>query len=69
MESMLGDALSKHTIEGRFRKGLHKWIRGKLTAFADLPYEEYKHKAEVADQEAKEQRIGPYAVTPSPRLS
>ena len=63
MESMLGDELSAATIAGSFRENLNKWIRDRLISFADLPYDQYKHKAEVTDQEAQDQRVGPYAST------
>lgn len=61
MEGMLGDALSPDSIAGSFRENLHPWIREKLTPFADLPYDQYKHKAEVTDQDAQEQKVGPWA--------
>ena len=63
MESMLGDELSAATIAGSFRENLNKWIRDRLIPFADLPYDQYKHKAEVTDQEAQDQKVGPYAST------
>ena len=36
------------------------WIRDELIAFRELPFEEYKMKAEVIDQDARERKVGPY---------
>lgn len=61
METTLGDAITDRIIKSSFRKGLHKWIREKMSPFSDLSHEEYMRKVEVLDQDAKEQKVGPYA--------
>jgi len=45
----------------------HQWIRERLNPFVDLPYDQYKHKAEVTDQDAPEQKIRPYAKKADPK--
>ena len=54
-------------IAGSFRESLHWWIRERLNPFADLPYDQYKRRAEVTDQDAREQKIGPYAKKADPK--
>jgi hypothetical protein len=61
METMLGDAITAKIIRASFRDKLNKWIRRKMGPFSDLPHEEYVRKAEVTDQHAQEQKIGPYS--------
>ena len=60
METTLGDAITDRIKKRSFRRGLHRWIREKMSPFADLPHDEYVRKVEIVDQEAKEQKIGPY---------
>ena len=61
METTLGDAITDRIIKSSFRKGLHRWLREKMSPFSDLSHEEYVRKVEVLDQDAREQKVGPYA--------
>ncbi|TMC14352.1 MAG: hypothetical protein E6J34_23745 [Chloroflexi bacterium] len=60
METMLGDAITDRIIKSSFRKGLHRWLREKMSPFSDLFHEEYIHKIKVLDQNAKKQKIELY---------
>ena len=59
-ENTLGDIIRGPLKETSFREGLDGWLRGRLMVFRELPFKEYKDKAEVVDQEAKALKIGPY---------
>ena len=61
LENTLGDAISKVTKETSFRENLDGWLIKKLVTFHDLPYEEYKRKAESTDQDMRERKLGPYS--------
>lgn len=56
LESTLGKALTKAVKESSFKEGLNRWIRDVLVVFSDLPFEQYKKKAEAVDEEARELR-------------
>ena len=54
LESTLGNAVTKGMKESSFKEGLDKGIRDVLFVFSDLPFEQYKRKAEVVDEETRE---------------
>ena len=56
LESTLGKAVTKGMRESSFKEGLDRWIRDVLVVFSDLPFEQYKKKAEVVDEEAREMK-------------
>src|SRR4030095_11756460 len=49
LENTLGTAISEDLKESSFRNNLDQWLREKLVMFHDLPYEQYKRKAESTD--------------------
>ena len=53
LESTLGKAVTKGMKESSFKEGLDKGIRDVLLVFSDLPFEQYKRKAEVVDEETR----------------
>jgi hypothetical protein len=55
LESSLGKALTKEVKASSFKEGLDREIQKLLICFADLPFEQYKRKAEVIDEETREQ--------------
>jgi hypothetical protein len=62
LENTLGNAISKDTKETSFRENLDRWLIEKLITFRDLPYDQYKLKAEYTDQDMQERKLGPYGV-------
>ena len=69
LENTLGDAISKDTKETSFHKNLDRWLIEKLITFRDLPYDQYKLKAEYTDQDMRERKLGPYSARKNPEGS
>jgi len=65
LESSLGKTLTKAVKESSFKEGLNRWIRELLVVFSDLPFEQYKTKAEMVDEEAREQRAAGLSSLPA----
>lgn len=61
MKNSLGDDIPFSLIVMTFRKGLDDWLHGKLDVFQDLPFQQYKDKAEFLDLDVHERGVGPYA--------
>src|SRR5438046_6506454 len=71
LENTLGRRIHSDLMESSFRRGLHEEMRKAMVLFRDLPFKEYKRKAEIIDRDMKERKVGPYAPDPSsdPRKS
>src|SRR5437762_3140016 len=71
LENTLGRRIHSDLMESSFRRGLHEEMRKAMVLFRDLPFKEYKRKAEIIDRDMKERKVGPYALDPSsdPRKS
>src|SRR5205814_8029838 len=71
LENTLGRRIHSDLMEISFRRGLHEEMRKAMVLFRDLPFKEYKRKAEIIDRDMKERKVGPYALDPSsdPRKS
>ena len=69
LETTLGKVITNEIKETSFRKGLNRYMRDNMIVFRGLPYEEYKNRAEDVDQDAKERRVGRYAMKQNPSSS
>ena len=65
LENTLGRRIHSDLMESSFRRGLHEEMRKAMVLFRDLPFKEYKRKAEIIDRDMKERKVGPYAPDPS----
>src|SRR5437667_6140659 len=65
LENTLGRRIHSDLMESSFRLGLHEEMRKAMVLFRDLPFKEYKRKAEIIDRDMKERKVGPYAPDPS----
>src|SRR5947207_8432831 len=65
LENTLGKRIHSDLMESSFRHGLHEEMRKAMVLFRDLPFKEYKRKAEIIDRDMKERKVGPYALDPS----
>src|SRR5438552_2477106 len=61
LENTLGNRIHSDLRESSFRRGLHEEMRKAMVLFRDLPFKEYKRKAEIIDRDMKERKVGPYA--------
>jgi hypothetical protein len=61
LENTLGKDLSERLKETSFRDNLDKWLQEKLMTFEDLPFEQYKRKAESMDRGMRARKLGPYS--------
>src|SRR6266480_5404666 len=61
LENTLGKRIHSDLMESSFRRGLHEEMRKAMVLFRDLPFKEYKRKAEIIDRDMKERKVGPYA--------
>src|SRR5438876_3085201 len=61
LENTLGRRIHSDLMESSFRRGLHEEMRKAMVLFGDLPFKEYKRKAEIIDRDMKERKVGPYA--------
>ena len=59
LENTLGSAIFKDLREITFHSNLDMWLKEKLVMFADLPYKQYKRKAESTDQDMWDQSMEP----------
>src|SRR5216117_2500978 len=62
LENTLGNAIPDVLKDTSFRENIDVWLIKKLVTFHDLPYEEYKRKAESTDQDMRERKLGPYSM-------
>src|SRR5271154_102033 len=69
LENTLGNLIQQPLKETSFRSGLDEWFRDELIAFRELPFEQYKTKAEMIDQDARERKVGPYKPKPMAQAS
>jgi hypothetical protein len=60
LEASLGSLLSKDMKEMSFRQGLNDYMRTNLVVFRGVEFEEYKKRAEMVDQDARERKVGHY---------
>jgi len=65
LENTLGNRIHFDLRESSFQRGLHEEMRKAMVLFRDLPFKEYKRKAEIIDRDMKERKVGPYALDPS----
>src|SRR5437762_11824651 len=65
LENTLGNMIHFDLRESSFRRRLHEEMRKAMVLFHDLPFKEYKRKAEIIDRDMKERKVGPYAPDPS----
>src|SRR5438046_5298699 len=65
LENTLGRRIHSDLMESSFRRGLHEEMRKAMVLFRDLPFKEYKRKAEIIDRDMKERKVGPYAAESS----
>ena len=60
LEDTLGKLIPQPLKESSFHKGLDNDICCKMQLFRELPFEEYKTKAESIDNDMKDTKNGPY---------
>src|SRR5436305_1385799 len=65
LENTLGRRIHSDLMESSFRRGLREEMRKAMVLFRDLPFKEYKRKAEIIDRDMKERKVGPYAAESS----
>src|SRR5204862_5423632 len=65
LENTLGRRIHSDLMESSFRRGEHEETREEIVLCSDMPYKEYKRKAEIIDRDMKERKVGPYAPDPS----
>jgi hypothetical protein len=56
-----GNLIPQPLKESSFRKGLDSDMRRKMQLFRELPFDDYKAKAESIDNDMKDTKTGPYA--------
>jgi hypothetical protein len=61
LENTLGKLIPQPLKESSFRKGLDNDMRRKMQLFRELPFHDYKTKAESIDNDMKDTKTGPYA--------
>jgi hypothetical protein len=61
LENTLGKLIPQPLKESSFRRGLDSDMRLKMQLFRELPFDEYKAKAESIDNDMKDTKTGPYA--------
>lgn len=59
LENTLGNSIPQPLKESSFRKGLENDMRRKMQLFRELPFEEFKTKAESIDNDMKDTKTGP----------
>lgn len=59
LENTLRKLIPQPLKESSFRKSLDNDMRRKLQLFRELPFEEYKAKAESIDNDMKDTKTGP----------
>src|SRR5436305_4547784 len=65
LENTFGNRIHSDLRESSFRCGLHEEMRKAMVLFHDLPFKEYKRKAEIIDRDMKERKVSSYALEPS----
>jgi RNase H-like domain found in reverse transcriptase/Integrase zinc binding domain/Retrotransposon gag protein/Retroviral aspartyl protease/Reverse transcriptase (RNA-dependent DNA polymerase)/Chromo (CHRromatin Organisation MOdifier) domain/Zinc knuckle len=60
LETSLGRLLNTQLKEMSFRRGLNEYMRDRMVSYRGMPFEEYKRKAEMVDQDARERKVGHY---------
>jgi hypothetical protein len=61
LENTLGKLIPQPLKESSFRRGLDSDMRRKMQLFRELPFDEYKAKAESIGNDMKDMKTGPYA--------
>ena len=60
MENTLGSEIPQSLKETSFKEGLIDALKERMALFRELPFEEYKRKAESIDDDMRERQVGPY---------